>query len=340
MALWKSVAWLVLPGLALVSAVPASVAAQVEPGDRARTRQLLEQHREAAIEQVLRAARSEAPALRANAIEAMQPVPEQARPLVQRGLEDENPGVQFGALVSVGQLRLDELSEAALALRRHRVASVRAAALYAARACGREVDMSPLAAMLASQEPTVRGNVAMLLGMLDDASAIPMLEEMAHVPMPRVSAVRHAIVRIQIAEALVRLGQDGALDALRAGVFSHHDEVRVLSVQALGKLDDAGMEAALEQIVEGNEPIELRLAAAEALARTSGTRAAANDAALAVMREGAGWDNPAVRAQAAFTLGQYSQPAAAERLIALLREDPSEQVRLSAAAAVLRALGP
>lgn len=310
-----------------------------EPTEPQQARHILEQHRDAAVGQLLEAAQSDVPALRANALEATQFVPEEAEALLRRGLEDDNPGVLFSALLSVGKLGLEELSDIAISMRRHSQPSVRAAALYAAAACGREVDLSPLALMLASPDPSVRGNVGMLMGMLGDASAIPMLKELAHVPMPRASAVRHAIVRLQIAEALVQLGQEGALDALRAGAYSHYDEVRVLAVQALGKLEDAGMQTAFKQMVQSNEPIELRLAAAEALARTGGARGGtASQAAARVMREAADWNKPAIRAQAAFTLRWYPQPGSARRLVELLTQDPSDQVRVSAAAALLGAL--
>ncbi len=206
--------------------------------------------------------------------------------------------------------------------------------MFAARRCGEHVDLTPLANLLRSQDPTVRGNAAMLLGMLGDKSAAAMIKDLAPTPMPCASSVRVAIVRIQVAEALVRLGDDDALDAIRAGMYSQHDEVRVLSVQSLGKLDDERMIAAMAQMVDGDEPIELRLAAAAALARMGKAEASA----LKVAREGADWDKPAVRAQAAFVLQLLEQPTAATRLVRLLKEDKSSLVRLAAAAAVLRGL--
>lgn len=317
--------------LALMLGSPAH--AQFDREARLEARRMLEGAYEVALDEIERAAHGDDAALRANAIEAMQPVPSAAAELAERGLDDPNPAVRFSALVTVGELELVELSEAALMLRDDPQPSVRAAALYAGRACGRDVDLTPLANMLAARDPSVRSNAAMLLGLLGDGSAAPMLKELAHAPMPRVSAVRQALVRIQIAEALVELGEDGALDALRAGAYSHHDEVRVLAVQALGRTGDRQMEAALAQLVTSDEPIELRLAAAEALARMGGV----GEAGLTVMREGAGWDDPPVRAQAAFCLGHVVHPAALGPLLTLLAEDDSAQVRLSAAAAVLRA---
>lgn len=324
-----------MTALLFVGSSPAPSDARPTRAERERAREMLAEQRDRAVETILTASESDDAALRANAIEASQSIPEHAAALATAGLEDANPAVRFSALVTIGQLGLTELGQAALEHTDDENDSVRAAAIFAAQAVGEEVDLSPLAGMLASPEPGVRSNVAMLMGLLGDASAVPMLKELAHAPMRRVAAVHQALVRIHIAEALVELGEEAALDALRAGAYSHHDEVRVLAVQALGKLGDRQMEAALMQIVEGNEPIELRLAAAEALARLGG----ADPAVIEVMREGAAWDEAMIRAQAAFALGRAPHPEAAERLIALLQEDPSEQVQLTAAAAIVRAQG-
>ena len=332
------------PGILMLTALIVAAAfafasparAESTKSQREATRDILQALRESAIDQILSAARSDESALRANAIEAIQPVPQRARPLAQLGLEDDNPAVRFSALVTIGRLKLDGLGQRAREMAQDTDGSVRAAALFAARRCGEAVDISPMAKMLASQNPTLRGNVAMLLGMLGDPSAVAMLKDLAEVPMQRASAVRQSIVRIQIAEALVKLGEDSALDAIRAGAYSQHDEVRVLSLKTMGRLEDERMTTAFRQMVKEDHPIELRLAAAEALGRIG----AARETALAAARKGADWDKAVVRAQAAFTLGWLERPTAARRLGELLDQDEesSRAVRLAAAAAVLQAL--
>lgn len=330
-----SIVAMVAIAVAVVFVTHVPVEARPSRAERERAREMLAEVRDQAVRQVLDAARSDDAALRANAIEAVQALPRRARPVAQLGVEDENPAVRFSALVTIGKLSLEGLGEASRRIARdtNEHPSVRAAALYAARRCGEDVDISPMAELLASPEPTVRANAAMLLGMLGDVSAVEMLEELAARPMPRARVERAALVRLQIAEALVRLGEEDALDAIRAGAYSAHGEVRVLAVQTLGKLNDRRMEAAYAQIVEGDNPIELRLAAAEALVRIDG------EAELDVMEEGAAWDNPAIRTQAAFTLGLVAHPQAASRLRQLLEDEQERpQVRLAAATAILRAL--
>ena len=222
--------------------------------------------REDAIRILQVAARDPDPFLRANAIEAMQNVPDRALPLAQIGLDDEHPVVRFTSLVTIGKMRLRELGPAAVRALDDPDPSVRAAAMYAARRCGQEVDISEMAQMLASPNPSVRSNVVMLLGLMGDRSALPMIDAQAKVPMPsrRVDKLRRTIVRVQVAEAQVLLGDADAISPLRAAVFSEFDEVRVLAVTMLGRLRDASAETALMAIIERkDEPIELKLAAAD-----------------------------------------------------------------------------
>ncbi|GAB4197148.1 MAG: hypothetical protein Kow00105_11280 [Phycisphaeraceae bacterium] len=314
------------------------------------------------IVQVL--SRDKDPFLRANAIEAMQAIPDRALPLAQLGLEDDHPVVRFTALVTIGKMRLRELGPAAVRMLGDPDDSVRAAAMFAARRCGQEVDISEMAELLASPSPTVRGNVVMLLGMMGDPSALPMIKAQAKIPMPsaRVDKLRRTIVRVQVAEAQAMLGDPDALSPLRAAVFSEFDEVRVLAVTMLGRLRDVSAETALMALMQRrDQPIELRLASAEALSHIGG-RAVIKELLekAGFVLESCGSDNPVLRSQAVITAGALdsarrrvyrellpSDPPAIWRLFEdtslvqvmdRLLADPHPQVRLSAAAAVLRCL--
>lgn len=345
----------------LTSTAGVTVAAKAE--DQQAVPTLLEL-REDAIRQVQASARGKDPFLRANAIEAMQSVPDRAAPLAQLGLDDGHPAVRFTALVTIGKMRLRELGAATVRMLDDPDDSVRAAAMYAARRCGREADISEMARMLASRNPSVRGNVVMLLGLMGDRSALPMIDAQARVPMPSryVDKLRRTIVRVQVAEAQVLLGDPEAISPLRAAAFSEFGEVRVLAVTMLGRLRDASAETALMAIVErDDQPIELRLAAAEAVSHIGG-RAAIKQIlqASGFVTRSCGSQNPVLRAQAVITAGALdtarqrvyrellpSDPPYIWRLfedtrhikaLADLMQDPHPQVRLSAAAAVLRAL--
>ncbi len=159
-------------------------------------RQWLVEAEDKAVREVLDAARSSDAQFRAQAMEAIQPRPKRALPLAQIALEDENAAVRFAALITVGKLKLEPLAERALRMQGDDDPSVRAAAMYAADACGKTVNMNELPRLLGSDDPTVRGNAAMVLGLMGDRSAVPMIREIAQRPMRRASPVRETLVPV------------------------------------------------------------------------------------------------------------------------------------------------
>ena len=279
---------------------------------------------------VLDASRSENPFMRANAIEAVAPLKSRLVPILQLALDDPHPAVRFTALATIGKLQLRDMAAGVGLASADESASVRAAALFAQHRCGLPVDISPLAAMLASQNPSLRGNAALLLGMTQDASAAPMIRDLAKTPMPKAGAAQEALVRIQIAEALVKLGDDAALSALRAGAYSQFDEVRVLAVTIMGQVGDKRMERAFVEMLD-SPPVELQIAAAGTLAQFGRF-----EEGLKVVLEAARSRIPTVRSQAALTLAYYRDHRAVSMVDTLLG-DEDEHVRLAAAAAALRA---
>lgn len=281
-----------------------------------------------AVDQVLASARSQDVFLRANAIEAASALPQRVGPLVQLGLEDPNPIVRFAAAATVGRLKLRGMAPALDRVRHDPSPSVRAAAIFALRQCGHPVDMSSLAGMLTSTDVTDRGNAVMLMGLTGDRSAVPMLKDLAGFPMVKTSAVQEAIVRIQFAEAIAKLGDDSALNAIRASAYSQFDEVRIMAVTMLGQLQDRRMEKALAQMLM-TPPIEIQVAAAGSLARIGRLEG------MPVVLKACQSSIPTVRAQAALMLNLYPDLRASTAAVRLLN-DPVEQVRLSAAAAILQ----
>ena len=293
-----------------------------------------------AIEQIITSSRSDDPFLRANAIESAHDLPERVVQFVHLGMRDESPVVRFVAVATVGKLKLADLMGSVEKLHDDVSPSVRAAVLFALRCCGRPVDLSPLADMFVQPDPTLRGNVALLLGELGEPSAIDMLKILSKAPLDRTLIVeQEEIVRIQIAEAMVLLGDDLALEVLRASAYSPYDEVRIIAVRALGSVVDRKFERGLINLLDQN-PIELKLAAAESLALITQphdpNRARVEKEVLLRAMTGARWDAPAVRAQAALVLSTLNSPAAAAWRARLL-DDSHEQVRLAAAAAIIRA---
>ncbi|MBL4700060.1 MAG: HEAT repeat domain-containing protein [Phycisphaeraceae bacterium] len=291
-----------------------------------------------AVQQILVSARSEDRILRANALEAAEALPNRIGPLVQQALMDPQEVVRYAALVTIGKLKISGVATNARQYLNDPSMSVRAAAIFAlARNFGTAsshnnsgwaVDISPLADMLMSQNPTTRGNVVYLMGLMGDASAIPLLKMAAHDRMPSVPHSREVIIRIQIAEAIYRLGDVEVLDSIRAGMFSQFDEVRILSAQMTGRLYDRQWEPAIE-IALKKDPIELKLAAAGTLGRFG------NRHGLDIILDAAQSRSAMLRSQAAICLGMFRNvPPATQMLIGLLT-DQVESVRLAAAAGLL-----
>lgn len=286
-----------------------------------------------AIEILIGASIGNNAALRANAIEAMQVAPQRCLPLTQKGLSDPNPGVRFAAVVTAAMLDYKSLVPLIQPLVNDENPSVQAAAIYALHDLGEKVDLTPLAVMLTSQDPGLRANVAMLLGLIGDASAVPMLKQTSKSPMPRAGEGRIAVVRCQIAEAICKLGDNSELDTLRAGAFNKNfGEVRVVSIKAMGEIRDEKMIPALERFLDdgyGPEAPEIKLAAAESLAKMDKTFGTTLTLQLTYDIQ-----DP-IRAQAAWVVGWYKDPATLKRAVELM-DDQSALVRVTAAASVLR----
>lgn len=300
-----------------------------------------------AIDILLSAALGEDPYLRANAIEAMQQVPQRALPLAQKGLNDPHPVVRYASTVTAGMLKFDSLKPAIRPLLNDSEPAVRAAAIYSLYALGERIDLTPLATMLTSQDPHLRANVALLLGLLGDKSAIDLLKSAAGEPMPRASAVQAAVTRMQIAEAIARLGDDSVLNVVRAGAYSEFGEVRIVSINAMGVLADRRMEPAIAAImtnpdmkVAPDQPLDvqeqgrmmetsIQLAAAGALARMGSARG------VTIALNASRHTQPVLRSQAAWVLGWLRDDAGQTRLAEML-DDPNVQVRVAAAASIVR----
>ncbi len=355
---------LMAAGLLLTPRLGQAQEATVAPPPKTAA-QLLAEAQDKAIREVLDASRSDDAQLRTQALEAIEPLPKRALPLTQIALEDKNPAVRFSALITVGKLRLHALSNNAVRLQDDRDPSVRAAAMFAAHACGHQINMNELPKLLGSDEATVRANAALVLGLMGDRSAVPMIREIAQRPMRRASPIRETLVRLQFAEALTLLGEEQEIEVIRAAMFSPEYEVRVLAVLMLGRLQDRSMTRAMIGFLE-DTPIELKLAAAQSLAvmgvesgRPIALAAATYDAA-AVAQQAEAFirqhrDSPFVptyrqlmgdpaaqeriarmaRGQAAFALAELGGADATAALVRLL-DDPDPSVRLAAAAGVLK----
>ncbi|MEL6739803.1 MAG: HEAT repeat domain-containing protein [Planctomycetota bacterium] len=298
----------------------------------------LSQVRERAIEALVALARHERPEVRANAIEGLTPVAARVESVVRTGLVDPNPGVRSVAAMVVGEAKLGRAAQAARPMLSDEWPQAQASAIYALRRNGIEVDPSPLAGMLlGAEDARVRAQAAFVLGELGDESAAPMLREAIRQEMPRVGEVQKRLMRLQMAEALIKLGDDTPLSMVRASLYPARPEeleATALAVQVLGEVGDRG---SIDQLIflsaeqadrSRTMPAEVRLAVAQSLAKMG-------------LREGtfladelADSEIEAVRSQAASVYGVAGRR---EHLVGLdrLTRDDSAVVRTAAWAGVL-----
>lgn len=328
------------PGVALLLLVLAGCASG--PGDERASAETplspIERStlRERALAILEEAATSENALLRANALEALHTAPTRIERFVRAGLADENLGVRYTAAMTVGELELRGLTPFIQPLRDDPSPSVEGAAIFALRRLGRDVNPTPLAALLRHQDVNVRARGAFILGELGDPSAIPMLKDAAKSSAPLARRVEDRILRLQIAEALVKLGEAEAVETVRAALYPSRPEdleVAALAVQIIGEVGDR---RSIDQLVyltartdEQRMPAEVRLAAAAALAKLGNPR---GDFIADEYRDDS---LPAIRAQAALV---YGETAGSEGLQALadMLDDESPLVRVAAAAGVLK----
>jgi HEAT repeat protein len=296
--------------------------------------------REEMLSLLTEASLSDDPLLRANAIEGLQAAPSRVEPVARRGLTDENFGVRFVSAMTVGELRLEESAAMVEPLLGDPSRQVRGAAMYALRRLGRDVDLTPLASMLADRDPRVSAQAAFILGELGNPSAVPLLRDAAEVSYPTAALSEVRILRLQIAEALVKCGYEAAIETVRASLFPSRPEdleVAALAVQIIGEVGDR---RSVDQLIyltalrgEDRMPAEIRLAAASSLAKL-GERAGSF-----IADEYADSAIPALRMQAAHVYGETGQPENLEKVRRLAEEDEAGIVRVAAASAALKILG-
>lgn len=301
--------------------------------------------RETALNRIEELSRSPEAQVRANAVEAAGHSPKRLASIIEAGLSDPNAGVRTVACVVVGKQKLTALSERTAALTTDNSEYVRAAALYAQKRCGQSADITPLAGfLLDSPNPKIRAHAAYLLGELGEKSAVPMLRQAASMTVPRAGEIEIRLMQLQAGEAMVKLGEESAMESIRAALYAARPEeleASVLAIQILGNLKDKSSAKMLISTVEyvdstdqkSRQPAEMRLGAVAALAQM-GYRGGG----LEVAQEYVSDPNPAIRAQAAFALGEIGGGVALRHLEGLLG-DSSTAVQLTAANAVLKAAG-
>jgi len=295
--------------------------------------------REDAIKLVETMSKSEDSTIRANAVEAASLVPNRLRSIVDAGLSDSSPGVRSVAASAVARAQLRDLTTHVTPLLNDKVNHVQASAILAMAKNGKEVDQSPLATLLMTDESAwTSRQAAYVLGELGNRSALGLLRSAANNRTSVLPPNQQRPFQLQVAEAMVKLGETDQLPVLRASLYpSQMEDLEgaALGVQILGELRDRESIGQLMNVVAYRDrtgsqyPAEIRLGAAGALARMG-------------IENGAGTADQylkdpsrVIRMQVASVYGNHPGPLYWDRLKTLMA-DPEPSVRLAAAAGVLR----
>jgi HEAT repeat protein len=285
----------------------------------------------AARQELERAATSDAPDLRTNAIEAASRVL-QANPAglgdrdravqwILAGLVDPAPRVRFVAAVAVGELRLEPARDEVLGLVDDADPSVGVAARFALHRLGDTSRSHELEETAVAPDPQVRGDTAMVLGLLvDEPSAVNVLRPMRADASPA--------VRLQAHESLWRLGDEGGLRSMIAGSVSGYPDDQMVSLLGLAAPRDRRVIEHVRAALTGDY-LEVNLVAARAMGMLG------SDEGYGVALRGADSRDPRQRLLAALAFGAIGRTDAQDELRDLLR-DADPNVRLAAATAILQ----
>lgn len=283
------------------------------------------------------------PAIRANAIESLTRAPARLRTVLPVALEDANPAVRSVAAMAAGQTDRCEVGAQLRGMLTDSSPFVRSSAAFALARCGEAVDLAELATLLLTDpSPRLRAHASYLLGELGDASAVPMLLDAAAQPLPRATDIEARLLQIQIAEALVKLGDRAQSHTLYTALYAFRAEeleATVLAVQILGELGLRESISNLNNLLAfrdergGTMPPEVQLITARALMRLG---ARGEPPYVQVGRVRADSPDPGLRALAAHVLGESRLDADLVRLRRLL-QDPDPFVQVAAGAGVLQA---
>jgi HEAT repeat protein len=276
---------------------------------------------DAAEAQLDQAEQAKDPILRAHAIEARQDVNDPAaQRAVMNGLDDPMPVVRFSATMAAGRLRI----AAALPFLKRMVKEdpsqdVQVAAIFALYELGDKQPAHALEKLAFDNNPEVRSNTALVIGLMGNATGLRVLHAMA--------GDVDWTVRQQVADSRWLLGDTDGLSDLVTGTVSKFPDEQIESIRGLAAPHDARVAEHVRKGLSSQYP-EVAMVAARALGELG------SDEGYAIAAKGAKSADPRQRALAAFALGaigKHHTPA----LLGELIKDSDQNVRVAAATAIL-----
>ena len=275
----------------------------------------------AATAELTAASRAADPTVRANALEAMRDVPgDVPKQAIQRGLEDEQALVRFAAAMAAGERQLPEARERLLSMVDDPNRNVQVAVRFALHKLGITDYSHDLEDTARADDPGVRGNTALALGLLGEKSGLKILRVLSRDADPT--------VRQQAYEGMWRLGDHSAVDELVALTVSTYVDDQMIGFLALAGPRDPTVRAHVRSGLT-SDYIEVALVAARAMGMLG------SDEGYRVAEKGARGNDARQRFLAALAFGAIGRTDTQKYLRTLVK-DKDARVRVAAAAAVLQ----
>jgi HEAT repeat protein len=286
----------------------------------------------------------EHPVVRAEAVEAAAKVMGRDALLLVRGaMKDEHPAVRFAACMAMGRLKDPDAAPTLRELLKDEDPSVRVGVYFALERLGDTSHRVEWVELLRRHEnPVVRRNAAMALGLLEDKKSLPLLELAAN-------SDPDEGVKLQALEGMARLGDRDAISQFLQYAIAGQSFRQPYALITLAYIKDERVAPALRTRLESSPYLESRLAAARSLGVLG--YADGYDLALASLN----WkdaqpnlrDDPPevqimrVRSMAAMALGEIGDRRALDALAKRMQTPDDPRVQLAAATAILMILnGP
>jgi HEAT repeat protein len=195
------------------------------------------------------------------------------------------------------------------------------AAIFACHRLGNTTYSHELEKTAFDPRAQVRGDTAFILGLIGDKSAIPLLIQMLHQDAD-------VNVRLEVAEALWRMGDEKGEEALIEATVSGVASDIMIAIPALAQPHDTRLLGNIEGLFSNEYP-EVRLECA----RAAGVLG--SDIGYGEALAGADSVDPRQRALAAMAFGSIGRPDA-QKVLAKLLKDQDPDVRLAAAGALIQ----
>lgn len=293
------------------------------------------EHLETRLQSVLtEAAKSPDPLLRCHALETLATRGgAMASQAIRKGLTDEIAAVRFAAAVAAGDIKDAPAKPLLNKMIEDTNLSVRLAAGYALERMGDGRFVNWYDQVLMGEDVTLASQACMLVGKLGNTPLRKDNKKQLWQAFRKHS--QDAVVRLQAAEALARLGDQEILRKLLVFAGSGYADDRILSISGLEALGGPQAEAMLTALADDPQ-LEVRLAAIRALGKN------ASEKELELVRnhlrftdeQGDKIATARVRGLAAMALGSAGQPKDGSLLYAAMADD-YPTVRIAAARATI-----